>query len=300
MPLRNKSTAEEGAALILQGCIQQIDEGIRAVLTMDDPEGPHRLRIGLRRLRAALSFFSPAIMGPESQRLAKEAKWLGREVGKTRDLDVFRLNIEKAVRDHGEMSADPSELIQDVSTIAKQQRAELRDLLVQDRAETFMSDLRNYTEKRGWLLPSDISQTRRLAQRFDKLAKHSLQRRWKKTSRAASRLTTQSAAERHDLRKELKKLRYSLEFVEPLYSGKQFNRYLEKLKKLQDIFGHLNDAIVARHVVADLENLNGMRPQAIGCEVKEVLKAQELGAERKLEEAAAEWRALEKAKRPWK
>ena len=57
------------------------------------PEGPHQLRIGLRRLRSAFSVFSPVLQSPEMTRLNGEARWLGQEVGRLRDLDVVANDI---------------------------------------------------------------------------------------------------------------------------------------------------------------------------------------------------------------
>jgi triphosphatase len=53
----------------------------------------------------------------------------------------------------------------------------------------------------------------------------------------------------HELRKELKKLRYSVELLAPLHSGKRQRAFLKALKTLQDDFGALNDAAAARDLL---------------------------------------------------
>ena len=53
------------------------------------------------------------------------------------------------------------------------------------------------------------------------------------------------AAGLHELRKELKKLRYTVDMFAPLYGGARMRDYLRALKELQDSFGSLNDAVMA-------------------------------------------------------
>ncbi len=53
------------------------------------------------------------------------------------------------------------------------------------------------------------------------------------------------AAGLHELRKELKKLRYTVDMLASLYPGGRTRAYLRALKELQDSFGSLNDAVMA-------------------------------------------------------
>src|SRR4029077_5179557 len=57
-------------------------------------------------------------------------------------------------------------------------------------------------------------------------------------------------AERHELRKKLKKLRYAVEFFAPLYPQKRVEPFLKRLKNLQTVFGDLNDAAMVRSALA--------------------------------------------------
>ena len=60
------------------------------------------------------------------------------------------------------------------------------------------------------------------------------------------------AAELHPLRKSLKKLRYSVEFLQSLYRPKATKRFLRRLKKLQDALGEINDAAMATRLAEAL------------------------------------------------
>ena len=78
---------------------------------------------------------------------------------------------------------------------------------------------------------------------------------------------TLAEEERHEVRKALKKLRYSVEFFQNLYQGKRLKQYLQRLEALQDDLGHLNDVATARSLT---ERLRKENPKAggdwrIGC-----------------------------------
>ena len=55
-----------------------------------------------------------------------------------------------------------------------------------------------------------------------------------------------SAADRHELRKDLKTLRYLCDFLGPLWPGKGRKRFLAHLAPLLDALGTLNDLAIAR------------------------------------------------------
>jgi inorganic triphosphatase YgiF len=81
-------TAEQAARDVLRECLDQIATNIAVIQQLEVADGPHQLRIGLRRLRSLFSVFSPVLECPEMCRLSAEARWLGQEVGRLRDLDV--------------------------------------------------------------------------------------------------------------------------------------------------------------------------------------------------------------------
>jgi CHAD domain-containing protein len=93
------------------------------------------------------------------------------------------------------------------------------------------------------------------------LAARQLARRHKQVHRDAHRFHELSPPERHQLRIDLKKLRYALDFFGPLYPEARVARYLERLAGLQDGLGYLNDVTVARHLIDSL--CDGLTGQAL-------------------------------------
>jgi inorganic triphosphatase YgiF len=54
-----------------------------------DSEGVHQMRVGLRRLRAAISLFAPLFGDKQTERLKSELRWLTVKLAAARDLDVY-------------------------------------------------------------------------------------------------------------------------------------------------------------------------------------------------------------------
>ena len=58
-------------------------------VTAADPEGVHQMRVGVRRLRAAIAVFSELLDGEQTEQIKRDLKWLAGKLGPVRDLDVF-------------------------------------------------------------------------------------------------------------------------------------------------------------------------------------------------------------------
>lgn len=243
-----EQSAESAARDILRECFDQVAHNVEVVRALDAPEGPHQLRVGLRRLRSAFLVFGDTIGHPELDRLNGEARWLGQEVGVQRDLDVAIVDLLEP-----EAKAHPDETgFGALAAILKEKgeahRAVLRKTLESARTQNFLIDLGRFIEARGWLLPDDFDQTQRLAQPVEALARQALDKRWKRTRKRAKHIASLDVEARHELRKQLKKLRYAIEFFSPVLPSKRVDAFLRRLKDLQQVFGDLNDAAMAKHL----------------------------------------------------
>lgn len=240
--LKKSQPADAAAAIVLRECTGQIAANIPLVIASVDPEGPHQLRIGLRRLRSALSAFSAVLGGQETKRLSAEARWLGQEVGLLRDLDVIRTGIVPAAMARNPQDARFEALASALGEAALAARERLSATLQGERVSTFLADLDAFVcrlDGTGLDAPERPAGT---PLSVADLAVTALDRRWKKSVRAAGRIGKLTLAERHVLRKELKKLRYCAEFLLPLFPRRKAKPFLKRLKQLQDVFGLLNDA----------------------------------------------------------
>ena len=59
-----------------------------------DPEGVHQMRVGTRRLRAGFRAFKDVLPDDSIRSFNREFKWVAAALGKVRDLDVYRENLD--------------------------------------------------------------------------------------------------------------------------------------------------------------------------------------------------------------
>ena len=105
---RGMSTAD-AFRVIGRSILQQIAANKTAVDRLD-PEGVHQMRIGLRRLRAAMSLFSKLVGHKETERIKSELKWLTSELAPARDLDVYERGTVEPLRRAAPMRRGMKEL----------------------------------------------------------------------------------------------------------------------------------------------------------------------------------------------
>jgi triphosphatase len=223
------------------------------VVGTEASEGPHQLRIGMRRLRTAFAVFGESLGKDRLAPLSDVARDLGQAVGRLRDLDVL---IEEVVGGAAALGLDApahEALKRALSARRDGVRAEVRAALTGPEATVFVIDLLELIEARGWLAPADYSQTERLAAPIGSVAPALLAKRHRKAMRMGRRIETLDAEALHELRKELKKLRYTADVLDPIFPGKKVDAYLKALRDMQDTFGSLNDATMAMEYLAGPE-----------------------------------------------
>lgn len=268
-----------------------------------DPEAPHQLRVGLRRLRAAVRLLRPALGGSAATdarlaHLGAEAQWLAREVGRLRDLQVARDELVRPAA-----VATPAEpgfavLIEALDAETARAAAALRSTLAGPRATAFQWDLAAYVALWGWLDPADRGQTARLARPFRALAAQAARAAERRAAKRAKRIATLQHEARHELRKALKMLRYIVEFAAPAWPAKRVDAVLSPLKALQDLFGELNDAATAEALF--------LAPDGPGAGSIDAARAagrligqRTAAADHAWRRARARWAAFTAVKHPW-
>jgi CHAD domain-containing protein len=238
----------EMIAAVIRSCRGHWDANIAAALDGRDPEGIHQVRVGLRRLRSALSLFKKQIPAAQRAALGAEAKWLFGQLGAVRDLDVFLASLPEDKK----MAA--------VAEVAQRLRARAHAAaavaLQSVRARRFAHRVDVWLQGRGWRSGDDAVSP-------ESLARAALNRRLRKIREAAEHITSLSVAERHELRIAVKKSRYGLEFLKPLLPEKRAARWTAALKRLQDSLGHLNDVDVAQRTVTLLVRSAGRSRAAV-------------------------------------
>jgi inorganic triphosphatase YgiF len=239
--LARAMTPAQALRAVLGGCLAQVLRNAGEVASgRFEPEHVHQWRVGLRRMRCALRLFDEAV--PEIP-----ADWapvlagLFRQLGAARDRDALAQSwlpqlqaagaplVDLETPDPGTREApgagSATALLDPLSALARSAEFTALALAVQrfvleDRPAPAGSDLRAHLAPR---LARWHRQVRRDALRFADLDDES----------------------RHRLRKRIKRLRYSLEFVAALGGRKTVARVLDRLAPVQEGLGEFNDLCVA-------------------------------------------------------
>ena len=236
------STAE-AFKLIGLSCLGHALSNERAVRA-GDPEGVHQMRVGLRRLRAALSIFNELLHGPEPEWVKGDLKWLAKQLSPARDVDVLLEERVNRLREQTPVAAEASILSRALCAERKTALARARAALDSVRYRTF--GLRTALWLAEGAVPRSLSAhvvTRR-DQPVKAFAADVLRRRSKKLLKKGRRVEKLDAKRRHKLRIASKKLRYAAEFFASLVSRKRKarrERFGRILKRFQGALGTLND-----------------------------------------------------------
>ncbi|HEU0222184.1 MAG TPA: CHAD domain-containing protein [Paracoccaceae bacterium] len=297
IPLSADMPVELAARDIFRECADQVAANLAVCLLSDHPEGAHQLRVGLRRLRTAFTLFGASLGKEALAPLGQAARRLAQSAGRLRDMDVL---IDRIVATELADSADAKgreALTAALAGLREQVRTEVRAELAEREATRFVLDLVEFVETRGWLRPEDWDQTARLATPIGALAPALLGRRLRKALRMGADVRDMSVEDRHVLRKEIKKLRYAVEFFLPLWKPKKSAAFVKALKRLQETFGDFNDAAMAEAFLTGPDRSAAEHPdaqRAAGFVLGSL--AQKVRCE--LPEFAARWKAF-RATRPF-
>ncbi|KJC34171.1 hypothetical protein UB31_38865 [Bradyrhizobium sp. LTSP849] len=251
-----------------------------------DPDALHQIRIALTHLRTAIRFFSPMVDDALRSKVWAELKWLNSQLGMVRDLDVA---IERIVAESRDELAVIAELQH-----WDEKRAESHRLLA--RALQSARYRRLVEETSAWIESGPWS-TRRskeaIGLRRCSLSNHATTQlmEWERTLlRKARKLSKLDVEKRHKLRILNKRLTYSIESLEDLFSDTSLTKQksiLKQLRKAQRSLGQLNDDARGRTLAA---SLNGAGPEA-GIRFLNRKREKKL-----LQTASTAYRKLDKAK----
>ena len=212
-----------------------------------DPEGVHKMRVAIRRLRSALRAFKKVL--PASVRSFNgEFKWLAAVLGGVRDLDVAMGNLPHFL---SEIPPDDAAHLADYRRFLadrwQEERRRLLACLASGRYGRLKAGFAEVLE-RG---PSERTMETLGSVTIGAAAQRLIGKRYRGVLRRGRAITPASRDEKlHALRIRCKQLRYLLEFFRPAYGG-LLKAEIRRLKKLQDVLGEFQDACVAGQFLRD-------------------------------------------------
>jgi inorganic triphosphatase YgiF len=247
--VRRGTSTLEAFRTICRSILRHITANQPAV-EKSDPEGVHQMRVGLRRLRAAISLF--ALGDKQTKWVKTELKWLTGELAPARDLDVYVSNKIEPLRGTRPAKRGMKEL---AGTLASRRDAafgKARFAVNSSRYRLLLLNTLQWLENGEWAKRSFHYGKRPI----EHSATDILARRTKKVRKKAERLRKLDSGQRHKLRIAVKKLRYACDFFGPLFTGhrakKRLSAFEALLKSVQDHLGALNDIKVHQQLAPKL------------------------------------------------
>ncbi len=269
-------TAGQGFRVVAMHCIRHFRLNEDLLRQGDAVDALHQARVAIRRLRSALVAFRPVVKGAEARHFNGELRWLAAQLGAARDIDVLLPRLtDRAARARlasGRVDA----------------YARARQACASQRARTLWLDLAE------WLALGDWADRKAARKGLAPFAAAALGRLHDRLLAEASAVTGDDDEARHEARKTAKKLRYAVEFFEPLHDGggkrKARKRYTAPLKELQEHLGDLNDIAAMPATLAALGVGPAAAIQGPDVDRRSVLIVRAGDAIHRLEQAERYWR----------
>jgi CHAD domain-containing protein len=224
------------------------------VLEDQDIEMVHEMRRGVNRLRTGLKHFPSPFGRKKSKLLRKENRWLARELGKMRDLDVALLLLAKlASSKNKKMKAGydwAREALMErraplfasfADTLRSKRFAKYRELLRETKEVCETTVERRAGEK------SHPTKDEKVTEQLPPIFKHLIKRLLKKRTLAGDSFSSENL---HKLRLAGKRVRYFTDFFR-VYRPSLCSTTNKQLKKLHDTSGLLHDIDVIRPILEE-------------------------------------------------
>ena len=240
----------------------------KSVKKDEDPEALHQMRVGMRRLRTAVTRFGLAVdvSKPVSD---KNIGKIARRLGSLRDLDVLKESLENNYKPN--LPRKEQESLQTAFTALAKQREDvlssvqktlknesyksLKDALdkwlekpnyqpfasftiQQVLPDLLLPEVSNFLLHPGWLVGTQF---------VDSEVK--IQKNWE-PEKIEQQLIIEGKI-LHSLRKEAKRIRYQMELFTDLY-GESYAAYITEVKTIQEILGTMQDSVVLAEWLADI------------------------------------------------
>lgn len=234
---------QEAAAKAIRGQMDTIVAMAPAVRELD-AEGIHDMRVASRRLRMALQVYRPYLPGKPRKVLRRQAKRITQLLGNRRELDV----MVAMLREHrGETRALWRRFMDHAVELLDQRRADQAEFCLEAVA---IAEGDTFQEAAAPVLDGiDAADYCVLDLARDGLTEAQA------SARAARKAWKQSDApeDLHQIRIELKHLRYGCEFHRALY-GEAMGEYIKHVKGVQSILGEWNECRLLEDMVLTIGN----------------------------------------------
>jgi inorganic triphosphatase YgiF len=280
-------TVGEAFEAIARAFIEHVRLNEEPILVARDPEAVHQVRVAIRRFRAAVWVFRNLMDEEVYDRLRNELRWMQGAFGPARDFDVFARQSVGALIAH---FPDDQELLQLRRATEQAREAGYEQAIAaleNPRWTRFLLRLEVATVNRSWA----EDHQKDLKDPAIDLARKALSKRCKQLRKRGGKTCDRTAEELHRVRVAAKKLRYLTEYFGPMFDKDAAKEYSAQLAGIQEVLGVLNDAAVARKLLANVSAPERAKGIVLGWQEGRIVC--------ELEKLGDTWKAFRKAEPFW-
>lgn len=243
-----RMAAFDAFVLVSRGCLDQVSTNARLLCQGGDAEALHQCRVGLRRLRAALTTFRRILPPDDLDRWQLETRWLAGALDAARELDAFIGHVARSTK--APVQGDPVlAAFGERLVLARAIACDAAVAAIQSpRFTALVLNFTDWLEAGSWTADDDREAAALGKGHVSILAALSLERLRGQVHKDGKHLRTLDPAGRHAVRIKAKKLRYAAEFFSETFgkdARKQHVKFIEPLTELLDALGELNDMATA-------------------------------------------------------
>ncbi|MGF1544341.1 MAG: CHAD domain-containing protein [Parvularculaceae bacterium] len=239
--IEREDTAADALAQGLAASARRVIDLAPLLAAARDPERARQMRVALRRFRAYERVFRKGLRTDGLRELARTAQGFGRLIGAARDWDVFIGDSLPLVESRANSSLGAARL----RALCEARRADAWDEVVATvdgpAFAAFSLALLRAARLQEWRADARERLTRPCAE----FAPAALDRRFDAARLAGETAMDGDPQALHDLRIEIKKLRYAMQIFRDVLDRKSRKALNARLAALQDALGAVNDAATA-------------------------------------------------------
>jgi CHAD domain-containing protein len=246
------NTLGDWAAIAIDKHLEKVIKHEANVLKDKSPEDLHQMRVGMRRLRSAITGFAPALKLPKAAQEKKIGK-IARILGTLRDLDVLKAALEDEYKP-SLPSNEQKALETALDDLDKQRRnavTAVKETLHDKSYKSLKQSLTKWLQQPKYQaiaqMPIEEVLPDLLLPEVSKLLLHPGWLLGSELKQAEIETVEQLLAAEgevlHSLRKQVKRTRYQMEVFSDFY-GESYQAYLEDVKSIQEVLGKIQDGAV--------------------------------------------------------
>ena len=249
-----------------------------------DPDALHRMRVALTHLRTAILFFSPMVHDEVRDEVRDELKWLNSELGAVRDLDVAVDRVKMLDKRQPQAAT----ALGSWNEKCNEGHRHLTRMLNSVRYRWLVDQTSGWIENGPWSMKKGKQAAQERASPLGAYSAAKLEEWEGELLKKSRKLRKMGTRKRHRLRLFNKKLTYSINALEDLFTDRKFSKQTVARKYLstaQKSLGQLNDGARGHELASELEKKGVQTP----------LKFLKPGQEKSLlKKASKAYRKLEK------